>query len=176
MEQRYYWGDFLGELRLSLIRSEDDVRKKMSAQKSGVDVGIWIEQLTPAGGAANLAGASGSAVAPAGMVPGMQRVVERYARMGVPQAAPTPTAPTASAGANTNAITLLCRAVSLKLTVDPSANNKDIAYVVRDEIAASPMVNPDANATQLIGEISPDDDKGTFTFTVSVTPAQPLTF
>jgi hypothetical protein len=64
----------------------------------------------------------------------------------------------------------------LKLTVDPSANNKDIAYVVRDQIAASPMVNPDANATQLVGEISPDDDKGTFTFTVSVTPAQPLTF
>ena len=99
----------------------------------------------------------------------------RYARIMAPQPQQAP-ATDQSASANTNAITLTCRAVSLKLTVDPSANNKDIAYVVRDEIAASLMVNPDASATQLVGEISQDDANGTFTFTVSVTPAQPLTF
>jgi hypothetical protein len=74
-----------------------------------------------------------------------------------------------------NAITLVCRAVSLK-NIDPSANNTDIAYSVRDQIAASPLVNPDPKATQLVGEISPDDANGTFTFTVSVTPLKPLTF
>jgi hypothetical protein len=60
--------------------------------------------------------------------------------------------------------------------VDASANNKDIAYVVRDEIANSPMVNPDAKATQLVGEISADDAIGTFTFSVNVAPQNPLKF
>ncbi len=46
MQQRYYWGDFLAEMRRALIRSEDDVEKKLSAQKPGVEVGIWIEQMT----------------------------------------------------------------------------------------------------------------------------------
>src|SRR5580698_5541365 len=48
MQQRYYWGDFLTSLRGALIRSEDDLRKKFSAQKPGVDVGVWIEQMIPA--------------------------------------------------------------------------------------------------------------------------------
>ena len=34
----------------------------------------------------------------------------------------------------------------------------------------------DAKATLLVGEISPDDANGTFTFTVNVTPQNPLTF
>ena len=46
MEKRYYWGDVLAELRRVLIASEDDIRKKLSAQKPGVEVGIWIEQMT----------------------------------------------------------------------------------------------------------------------------------
>jgi hypothetical protein len=71
---------------------------------------------------------------------------------------------------------LVCRAVSLKRTVSESANNKDIAYAVRDQIAASPMVDPSASATQLVGEISADDANGTFTFTVTVTPLKPLKF
>jgi len=100
---------------------------------------------------------------------------------GEPGMAPPPPPPDQaaqpSAGTATNdVITLVCRAVSLKVTMDPSANNKDIAYVVRDQIAASPLVNPDAKATQLVGEISPDDANGTFTFTVSVTPLKPLNF
>jgi hypothetical protein len=33
-------------MRRALIRSEEDVRKKLSAQKPGVEVGIWIEQIT----------------------------------------------------------------------------------------------------------------------------------
>src|ERR1019366_5592367 len=47
MQQRYYWGDFLADMRRALIRSEDDIRKKMSAQKPGVEVGIWVEQINP---------------------------------------------------------------------------------------------------------------------------------
>jgi len=179
MADRYYWGDLLGELRSALIRSEEDLRKKLSAQKPGVDVGIWIEKMDSVAGAANADSTPGPA-APRmfpGMGPGRDPRYSdpRYMRM-APPPPPVAQAVPVVAGASTNGITLLCRAVSLKLTVDPSANNKDIAYVVRDQIAASPLVNPDANATLLVGDISPDDANGTFTFTLSVTPAKPLTF
>ena len=45
MEARYYWGDIVVELRRALIRSEEEVRKKYSAQKPGLEAGIWIEQM-----------------------------------------------------------------------------------------------------------------------------------
>ena len=186
IQQRYYWGDFMSEMRWALIRSEDDLKKKLSAQKPGMEVGIWVEQMTSS---ANL-GAS-SAVAPGAPMPGMGMAGMPGMRGGMPgmrgmpgepgMAPPPPPAPDQAGqpgtGTATNdVITLVCRAVSLKVTMDPSANNKDIAYVVRDQIAASPLVNPDAKATQLVGEISPDDANGTFTFTVSVTPLKPLNF
>jgi type IV pilus assembly protein PilM len=172
MTDRYYWGDFLGELRQAFIRSEDDLKKKLSAQKPGVDVGVWIEQMS---GPAGLAGAADAANG-GGMPPGMYRPGMPMLP-GMPRSmAPSQDQTGAAGAANINTITLVCRAVSLKLTVDPSANNKDIAYVVRDQIAASPMVDPDPKNTQLVGEISPDDANGTFTFTVNVALAKPLNF
>src|SRR5450432_2332260 len=48
MEQRYYWGDILQEMRGALIRSESDIKKKLSAQRPGVEAGVWIETLTTA--------------------------------------------------------------------------------------------------------------------------------
>jgi len=178
MQDRYYWGDFLMELRKAMIRSEEDVRKKESAQKAGVDVGIWIEQMGNPNASASPNGAQNNPMMAPGMMPGMPPgAMDPRARYGqIPQPSPQPGAPGATSGPSTNAITLVCRAVSLTITVDQSANNKDIAYAVRDELAASPMINPDANATQLVGEISPVDANGTFTFTVNITPAKPLTF
>jgi uncharacterized membrane-anchored protein YhcB (DUF1043 family) len=163
MQDRYYWGDFLSELRRGLIRSEDDLRKKLSASKPGADVGIWIEQL-------NVGSASASASAQA---PTIQFRRSGYDRS--PVAAPAVVSGV-DASAATNAITLVCRAVSLLKTVGGTADNKDVAFVVRDQLAASPMVNPDVKATLLVGDISTDDANGTFTFTVNVTPAKPLTF
>jgi len=142
-----------------------------------VDVGIWIESMTTA---ANLGAAADSSQMPGlGQPLGMQRGMQRgMAPGGLPPGMQPGVSPddALAAAATNNVITLVCRAVSLKITVDPSANNKDIAFVVRDEIAASPLVNPDPKATQLVGEISPDDANGTFTFTVSMTPLNPLKF
>ncbi len=199
MQQRYYWGDFLAEMRRALIRSEDDIKKKMSAQKPGTEAGIWIEQMISSSspGMAS-AGAAGAPVMPRmpGQYPPQPGVYSpqpgpyptqrgQYPAQ-MPQVPPgeapppNPAAPDqggpAVSEATNNVITIVCRAVSLKITVDPSANNKDIAYAVRDQIAASPLVNPDSKATQLVGEISPDDANGTFTFTVNVTPLTPLNF
>jgi type IV pilus assembly protein PilM len=170
IQDRYYWGDFLMELRAGLIRSEDVVRKEYASQKAGLDVGIWIEQMTLPG-EANVQAATAGPTAPSAPV-ASRYAMARGARPETPVATPSGTATPAS----TNGVTLVCRAVSLKRTVNDQAHNKDIAFAVRDQLAASPMVDPGAGATQLQDEITPDDPNGTFTFKVVVTPAKPLKF
>jgi hypothetical protein len=82
--------------------------------------------------------------------------------------------PVAGQANTNNAIIFICRAVDLtKISGDPSANS-EIAYAVENEIKSSPLVDP--KATQLAGQITPDEANGTFTFTVNVTPLNPLNF
>jgi type IV pilus assembly protein PilM len=146
MQSRYYWGDVLAEMRRVLIQSEDDMKKKLSAQKPNVETGIWIEQLTTLANS----GANGS--------PGP----DNNAAMQTPGT---------DASSNTNAMTLVCRAVDLtKLTGDASANN-ETAFDVESQLKASPMFDP--KNTQLSGQITPDDSNGTFTFGITVTLANP---
>ena len=68
------------------------------------------------------------------------------------------------------AVSLLCRAVSLS-KIDPAANS-DIAYTLENELQASPGFDP--KATQLTGQINPEDASGTFTFGVSAQLSNPL--
>ena len=68
------------------------------------------------------------------------------------------------------AISLICRAVSLS-KVD-SAANSDIAYTLENELQASPDFDP--KATQLTGQINPEDASGTFTFGISAVLKNPL--
>ena len=159
LQQRYYWGDLLAEIRRALIRSEADIQKKLAAQKPNQDVGIWIEQMTSA---ANI-GNSGGGVVQSAMMPNPE--------MGMPPSEmPPPSNPESTA--TTNLVTMVFRAVNLT-SLDPSANS-EIAYAVENEIKNSPMVDP--KATQLTGQIVPDDANGTFTFTVNVAPLNPLNF
>jgi type IV pilus assembly protein PilM len=168
LQQRYYWGDFLADLRQALMRSEDDIKKKLSPQKPNVEAGIWIEQMTA--DASLGAAAAGAAATP----PPMQMDFRNRARNpwapGDQAMNPAPVAPPPDAGqsssANTNGITIICRAVSLT-SVDPAANSA-IAYAVESEIKNSPFVDP--KATSLVGNIVPDDVTGTFTFTLNVAP------
>jgi type IV pilus assembly protein PilM len=157
LQQRYYWGDFLAEVRNALIRSEADVKTKLSAQKAGVNAGIWIDQMISA---PNLSGGVGG---PGGPPPGFG---------GPPMRGDLPPPNPNQTGGATNTITLTCRAVNLT-SVDPSANS-EIAFAVENEIKNSPLVDP--KATQLVGQITPDDANGTFTFTVNVTPLTQLNF
>jgi type IV pilus assembly protein PilM len=138
MEQRYYWADVLTQLRATLISSEDEVKKKLSAQKPGVEVGIWIEQMTT------------------------------MANMGA--ASPGGNNGTPPEGAPGQVITLVCRAVNLT-GVDPSANS-EIAFAVESQLKACPVFDP--KATQLSGQITPDDSNGTFTFGLTATLLNPL--
>jgi type IV pilus assembly protein PilM len=147
MEERYYWGDVLSEMRTSLIRAEASVEKKLSAQRPGVQSGIWIEQMTTMASAAT-AGTPGQP------------------QMGTPA---TATPGSTQAG---NSILLVCRAVSLN-SIDASANS-EMAYAVENELKTCKYFDP--KTTALAGNISPDDPNGTFTFGVNVTLATPPQF
>ena len=144
MEQRYYWGDVLAQLRSALIRSENDVKKKLSAQKPNVEVGIWIEQMTTIGNLQNPGAA-------ASLNPG---------DAGTPSATPD----------QINTATLVCRAMNLS-AIDPSANS-EIAFAVENQLKNCPVFDP--KTTQLAGQTSPDDASGTFTFGVTVGLLNPL--
>src|ERR1035441_1513879 len=156
MEKRYYWGDVLAELRRVLIRSEDDIKKKLSAQRTGVEAGIWIEQLT-----------IGAAQTPATGPGGTPMPVPNPGESNPPGTAANP-AVTGNPAANT--ITLICRAVNLS-SVD-SAANTDIAYAVLKAFQEDPLFYP--KATQRRGDIARDDTTGTFTFGITVGLQNPL--
>jgi hypothetical protein len=157
MEERYYWGDVLAELRRVLIRSEDDIKKKLSAQRAGVEAGIWIEQLT-----------IGAVQTPATGRGGIPMPVPNPGGSDTPGAAANPVAMANNPAANT--ITLICRAVNLS-SVD-SAANTDIAYAVLKAFQEDPLFDP--KVTQLRGDITPDDVTGTFTFGITVGLQNPL--
>jgi type IV pilus assembly protein PilM len=157
MGERYYWGDVLSQLRGALISSEEDVKKKLSAQKPGVEAGIWIEQMATLG---------------AGQTAGGQIVsTSPFANSRYNNNTPaTPAATTAAAADPSATITLLCRAVDLT-SVDSAANG-EIAYAVENQLKACPIFDP--KTTQLAGQTSPVDVNGTFTFGVTVVLLNPL--
>jgi type IV pilus assembly protein PilM len=171
MQQRFYWADFMSDMRRAMIRSEDSIKKKLAAQKPGIEAGIWIENMTFAAGIGGLASGATSGI-PTQMLGMPTENPAMRARMmlaeGAPQ--PPPVDPNAAGAAVTvtNIVVFTCRGVDLsKLSGDASANSQ-IAFAVESEIKKSTMVDP--SATTLVGNIVPDESNGTFTFTVNVAP------
>jgi len=156
MDGRYYWGDLLTELRQVLIRSEDEIVKKYAAQYAaqhpaqaqGMKSGIWIEQMTM--------GTAASANPNSYPTTGVNGNATQPAVVGTPD--------------QTNTVTLVCRAVDLS-GVESAANN-EIVYAVERELKAAPVFDP--KSVQPSAQISPVDDKGTFTFIVTLAPQNPL--
>jgi len=163
LEQRYYWGDALAQLREVLIRSEVEVSKKLSEKKPGVEAGIWIEQMT------SLSDLQAGGGMPGGMrgMPGGGFM--EGGRFPNPEAAPAPDGAAAPQGTS---MTLLCRAVDLS-SIDPSANSQ-VAYAVENQLKACPIF--DSKTTQLTGQITLDNANGTFTFGLTVTLTNSLKF
>ena len=157
MEQRYYWGDVLAQLRGVLIRSEDDIKKKLAEKKPNVEAGIWIEQLTTLPDLRTAGG--GMAPMPMGMPMPMPGFNPEGGRPPMPEA-PSPDASVAQG----TPIHLICRAVDFS-NLDPSANS-GVAYAVETQLKACPIFDP--KTTQLTGQITPDAN-GTFTFGITVT-------
>src|ERR1039458_2390650 len=184
MENRFYWGDHLAQLRQVLIRSEDGLVKKYAAQyaekhpgqKQGLEAGIWIEQFTMPGAAGNNAAYNSPTPAPganSAYMADFYRAERAAAAGGATTAAPA-AAPAAGAAPvtdqTTNALILVCRAVDLS-AVDPSANN-EIDYAVERELKAAPLFDP--KTVRPPAQISPVDATGTFTFIISVAPTNAL--
>lgn len=147
INDRFYWVDVLSQLRISLIESENDIEKKLSTEKPGVQAGVWIEQFVSL---QNLA------------APGQGPVASPQPGMSPDQ--------TGQSGGSTNVITVVCRAVNLS-DVDPSANTV-VAYAVENRLKNCPLCDP--KGTALTGNITPDDSNGTFTFGVTITLLNPL--
>ena len=168
LQERFYWADFISELRQAMIRSEVNIKKKLAAQSPGVEAGIWIEQMTASSSLATAGAGNAARVLPG--QPGMDAPpVAPPDQNGQPAAAPDQGGTPA---ADANSIAVVFRAVNLT-SVDPSANST-IAFAVESEIKASPLVNP--KTTQLVGQITPDDSNGTFTFTMNVVPLKQVNF
>ncbi|HEX5398176.1 MAG TPA: type IV pilus assembly protein PilM [Verrucomicrobiae bacterium] len=172
MEDRYYWGNLLAELRHALIRSENDIVKKYAAayaqkypgQTQGMEAGIWVEQMTTANPGATAAG--GYYNNPNIPNPNIQNPNIPNPNIPNPNVAST-----TATDQTTNAITLVCRAVDLS-SVDSSAN-QEVVYAVERELKAAPLFDP--NTVQPPAQISQvDADNNTFTFTITVAPKNPL--
>jgi type IV pilus assembly protein PilM len=85
-------------------------------------------------------------------------------------AAPADSGAAASTASAANAITLLMRAVDLT-SVDTAANN-EVVYAVEREFKAAPVFDP--KTVQSSAQISAVDANGTFSFSFTVAPQNPL--
>jgi hypothetical protein len=155
MGGRYYWGDILMELRRVLIRSEDELQKKYGAQKPGMEAGLWIEQMTTGAAASGNPSNPGAIGVPNPPMPG--------------ETGGAPPVPGGAPGQNST-VRIVCRAVDLS-GIDSAANN-EIVYAVVRELKASPVFDP--KTVEPSAQISPVDANGTFTFSIGVTPQNPL--
>jgi type IV pilus assembly protein PilM len=188
VDERYYWGDVLSELRDALMRVEGGIKAVRRA-----DTGIWIEQLTTIAIArSEVEGQpadTSSAAAPAQsqMDPEIRRkFMARYglrdtgggAAPAPAEAAPaTPDAAVEGAAprkkGNTNELssfTVTFRAVSLNSTGEDA--NSQLAYAVATEIKSRPMFDPEG--TVLTGKVGAEEPPGTFTFGVTIGLKKPM--
>jgi type IV pilus assembly protein PilM len=180
MDDRYYWGDVLTELRAILIRVEEATKAKPEVR---AEVGIWIERFVSAPGKNEADG--GLMTPPGGELNPFD--AERRAMMshflkqasstpmpggGGPPSAPELGASSAAKGPNSanDTITIIFRAISLN-SVKADAN-KELLYSVLNEIKGSPLF--DQEGTTDMGSIGPEEPPGTFTFGIHAKLKRPL--
>ena len=194
MGDRYYWADVLTELRRVLVGVEQTTKEKLRT-----DAGVWIEQLmtaaprpegeaTPGLEASPSPGARGPTAADSQAQEAFRR---RYGLEGrgmapsapVPVAEPAPAdgaAPVTASGrrkpkGDTNEIatlTITFRAVSLRNVSGQADADKGIAYTVLQTLQDSPLFDREETKTE--GDVSNDEQTGTFTFTLVARLKQPL--
>ena len=167
LDDRYFWPDVLAELRRVMIRTEE-----VSQQKLKTDVGVWIDEFysTPP----TTSGMENQAV-PMNVMPDPRRNPrgpDPEMRGRYPEAPPPP-APTATpeAASGISTLTVKCRAVDLKNVISDA--NTTIIYALQNELRASTNYF-DADKTEVVGTIVPDETTGTFTFDVSIALKHPL--
>jgi type IV pilus assembly protein PilM len=194
MGDRYYWADVLTELRRVLIGVEQTTKEKLHT-----DAGVWIEQLmttaprpegeaTPGLEASPSPGARGPTAADSASQEAFRR---RYGLEGrgmapaVPAAAAEPASPDGAAPGATSGrrkpkgdtneiatLTITFRAVSLRNVSGQADADKGIAYTALQTLQDSPLFDREETRTE--GDVSNDEQTGTFTFTLVARLKQPL--
>jgi hypothetical protein len=92
-------------------------------------------------------------------------------------AAPNPRASQRNPKGDTNEVATLAitfRAVSLKNVSGQADADKGIAYTVLQELQGSPLFDSDPKETRTEGDVSNDEQTGTFTFTLVARLKRPL--
>jgi hypothetical protein len=147
------------------------MKKKLSAPKNTVETGIWIEQFTTLSGVSDVS--SSVVFSPIQQVDTDAARTAAIARYQAATRAAAQQQTTAVVTTDqTNSITLVCRAVDqTKVSGDASANS-ETAFEIESQSKASSLF--DSKATQLTGQIVPDDSTGTFTFGITLMPSNPL--
>jgi len=171
-KDRTYWASTLSELRRVMMDSERRTKAKI-----GVDTGVWVEKLTPVwpeGFSAPVAAAEETAPNP--FAAHLMMSEELRKRYGLDRAYPSaPTAPAPEEPAekkagkpSTNevtAVTLLCRAVSVKQQV-PTGDN-ELRFNVVEELKASTNYFL-SDETKLVGEVKEDETNLTYSFEIQL--------
>jgi hypothetical protein len=190
MHDRYYWAEVLSELRQVLVRVEQTTYNRLRT-----DAGVWIEQLMTAAPRPGEAGTSGLGFGGAPGVPGPSAAEDDFMRRyglpmrDTPPAEPSPVplpaegampggaAPPPEPDGDTNQIaslTITFRAVSLKTVSNQADADKGIAYAVLYELQNDPLFDPDPQKTRTEGDVTNDEESGTFTFTIIARLKRPL--
>lgn len=183
IDDRFYWGDVLMELRRVLLQAEEKTKQKVNG-----DVGVWIETFAPQVpvGAATPSFTPAQPTPTGGIGEGSMppEVAGRYNLSGKggspsdlpPINAPIPGQTTSAAPApgsedEVAILNLVCRGVDLD-KVNP-AGNSDLAYAVKAEIAASPFFVGDSTTLE---PIKKEENGLTFTFGMTLKLKRPLKF
>jgi type IV pilus assembly protein PilM len=189
MMDRYYWSEILTEVRLSLLKVEQNTKANLHT-----DSGVWVEQFTTAAPQAAVDPSGGAPAGMPGIDPNAAAAADAFRRrygMAMqggppspePAAAPAPPAEGVPAphsrrgggGSETNDITITInfRAVSLvKISGQPEVD-KGIAYSVLQELQESPLFDKEQTTFSNTGVVL-DEPTGTFTFSIIAKPKRPL--
>jgi type IV pilus assembly protein PilM len=203
LNDRYYWGNVLGEMRQALMRAEGGLKTQLRT-----DTGIWIEQFitgnaTDENAAGGLIQGPTPTATPARTGPMSEADMAFQRRYGLaaggrgapaapaetpppapaapdPNAAADPNAPAAAGGSkkarpgSNEVATITLTLRAIGLnSVDASAD-KTTVYTVLNEIRNCPLVDPDPQETHDNGTITAEEPPGTFTFGVVVRLKRPL--
>jgi len=182
LDDRYYWGDVMGELRNVLVKVEGGMKNRFRTE-----TGIWVDEFVTAAQRVEEGAVAGTDVPQSpSQAEMMEKFRQRYGLKGGGRpTAPVPAAPTPDAGGDTSglrtvkkpkggtneisSITIKFRAVSLK----SSEANKEIFFSVLNEIKSSPLFDPEYTEDDKKG-ISDEESPGTFTFGIVVGLKRPL--
>jgi type IV pilus assembly protein PilM len=175
-DSHFSWMKILGEMRQVMLQAETSVQPALTTANDGqrVDVGVWVDSLTPELPAGSPWGADTGTSAPVITSPspgGRSPTTARYTPPTTGRGVSTGRGPVAvpiPAGEVISNIDITCKGVDRRMIL-PSANS-DLAYAVRQGLKQSESFS-DAKITSQMQE---GKETNLFSFTMTVSLKHPL--